>query len=168
MNKSNQSIRVLIAADHPVVREGIRAVLEKVVDMEVVGEASEGRTVQELVAALQPDILLLDLIMPGPRSADIARWVRHYYPETVTLILTAHDRDAFLAEMEQAGAVGYLTKEEDFPTLVAALRRAAQGEVLFSGEQLWRAHRWRQEVRALGISNRAGARGRTAAGSRSA
>ena len=146
--KSSQSIRVLIADDHPAVREGIRAVLEKVVDMEVVGETGEGRAVKELVATLQPDILLLDLIMPGPRAADIARWVRNYYPETVTLILTAHDRDAFLAEMEQAGAVGYLTKEEDFPTLVAALRRAVQGEVLFSGEHLWRAHRWRQEVGA--------------------
>jgi two-component system nitrate/nitrite response regulator NarL len=74
--------------------------------------------------------------------------VPHNCPETTTLILTAHDRDAFLAEMEEAGAAGFLTKDEDTPALVEAIRRAARGEVLYTEEQLERARRWRQEMGA--------------------
>ena len=101
----------------------------------MVGEAGDGVEAKKLVAELGPDILLLDLIMPGPKPADIERWVRHNHPETVTLILTAHDRDALLAEMAEAGAAGFLTKEEDTPALAGnrrlhAIRRAAQDEHL--------------------------------------
>jgi NarL family two-component system response regulator LiaR len=112
----------------------------------VVGEAGDGVEAQGLVAALRPDILLLDLVMPGPRPADIERWVRAEYPETVTLILTGHDRDALLAEMEEAGAAGFLTKDGDTPPLVHAIRRAARGEVLYPPEQQARVRRWREEV----------------------
>jgi DNA-binding NarL/FixJ family response regulator len=112
----------------------------------VVGEAGDGVEAQGLVAALRPDILLLDLVMPGPRPADIERWVRAEYPETVTLILTGHDRDALLAEMEEAGAAGFLTKDGDTPPLVHAIRRAARGEVLYTPEQQARVRRWREEV----------------------
>ena len=140
------TIRVVLADDHPPTREGVRAALESAADIDVVGEAGDGVEAKKLVAALGPDILLLDLIMPGPKPADIERWVRHNHPETITLILTAHDRDALLAEMAEAGAAGFLTKEEDTPALVAAIRRAAQGEVLYTPEQLERVHRWREEV----------------------
>jgi DNA-binding NarL/FixJ family response regulator len=79
--------------------------------------------------------------------------VRRNHPETSTLILTAHDRDAFLAEMEEAGAAGFLTKDKDAPALAGnrrlhAIRRAARGEVLYTQEQLERARRWREEVGA--------------------
>jgi DNA-binding NarL/FixJ family response regulator len=89
---------------------------------------------------------MLNLVMPGPKPVDIERWVPHNCPETTTLILTAHDRDAFLAEMEEAGAAGFLTKDEDAPALVEALRRAAQGEALYTEEQLERARRRREDV----------------------
>jgi DNA-binding NarL/FixJ family response regulator len=86
----------------------------------------------------------------------VTRWVRTNYPEIATLILTAHDRDVFrstrltasLAEMEEAGAAGFLTKDEDTPALVEAIQRAARGEVLYTPEQLERARRWREEVSA--------------------
>ena len=142
----DEPIRVLLADDHPPTRQGVRAVLESAPDIDVVGEAGDGVEAKKLVAELGPDILLLDLIMPGPKPADIERWVRHNRPETITLILTAHDRDALLAEMEAAGAAGFLTKDEDPPALVAAIRRAAQGEALYTPEQLERVHRWREEV----------------------
>ncbi len=140
------TIRVVLADDHPQTRQGVRAALEGAPDIRVVGEAGDGAEAQELVAALRPDILLLDLVMPGPSPADIERWVRAEYPETVTLILTGHDRDALLAEMERAGAVGFLTKDGDTPALVEAIRRAAKGEVLYTSKQLARARRWREEV----------------------
>jgi two-component system, NarL family, response regulator LiaR len=149
-------IQVVLADDHPPTRRGVRAILEAAPDIAVVGEAKDGVAARELVAELRPDVLLLDLVMPGPRPVDIERWVRDNYPETETLILTAHDRDAFrstrltasLAEMEEAGAAGFLTKDEDAPALVQAIRRAARGEVLYTPQQLERARRWREEVGA--------------------
>ena len=99
-----------------------------------------------MVAELGPDILLLDLVMPGPRPSEIEAWVREYYPETITLVLTGHDRDAYLAEMIDAGVAGYLLKGEKAERLVQAIRCAARGEVLITGGQLARARRWREEV----------------------
>ncbi len=142
------TVHVVLADDHPPTRRGVRAALEEAPDIEVAGEAKDGVEAKELVAELRPDVLLLDLVMLGPRPVDIERWVRDNYPETETLILTAHDRDAFLAEMEEAGAAGFLTKDEDTPALVQAIRRAARGETLYTQEQLDRARRWRQEVGA--------------------
>ena len=139
-------IRVLLADDHPVTRAGMRAILEDAPDMQIVGEAKDGIEAERMVADLCPDILLLDLVMPGPRPSEIEAWVRTHYPETITLVLTAHDRDAFLADMVEAGAVGFVTKEEAPDRLVEAIRRAARGEVLFDSEQLTRARRWREEV----------------------
>jgi DNA-binding NarL/FixJ family response regulator len=140
------TIRVVLADDHPQTRQGIRTALEQTPDIAVVGEAGDGVEAQGLVAALRPDILLLDLVMPGPSPADVERWVRGKCPDTVTLILTGHDRDALLAEMEEAGAAGFLTKDEDTPSLVKAIRRAARGEVLYTPEQQARVRRWREEV----------------------
>jgi len=141
-------VQVVLADDHPATCQGIRAALEEAPDIVVVGEAHDSAEAKALVAELNPDILLLDLVMPGLEPSEIERWVRHKHPETITLILTAHDRDAFLAEMEEAGAAGFLTKNEDLPNLTAAIRRAARGEALYTQKQLDRARRWRQEVRA--------------------
>ncbi|MGC9400600.1 MAG: LuxR C-terminal-related transcriptional regulator [Anaerolineae bacterium] len=142
------TIHVVLADDHPPTRQGIRAILEAAPDIVVVGEAKDGVEARELVAELGPDVLVLDLVMPGPKPSDVERWVRHNYPETETLILTAHDRDVFLAEMEETGAAGFLTKDEEAPALVEAIRRAARGEVLYTQEQWKRIRRWRQEVGA--------------------
>ena len=140
------TIRVLLADDHPVTRAGIRAILEGASDIEVVAEAKDGLEAQRLVAELCPRILLLDLVMPGPRPREIEAWVRAHYPETITLVLTAHDRDVYLAEAIEEGVAGFLTKEEAPQRLVEAVRRAARGDVLISGEQLARARHWREDV----------------------
>lgn len=142
-------IRVVLADDYPVTRAGIRAILESTSDIQVVGEAEDGVEAQNLVAQLRPHILLLDLQMPGPKRSEIDAWVRAHYPETIVLVLTAHNRDAYLAEMVATGVAGYLTKDQSPHQLVAAIRRAARGEILFSREQLARARRWHQEVGAL-------------------
>ncbi len=142
----NKLIRVLVADDHTLAREGIRTLLQKARDIEVVGEARDGAEAQRMVAARRPDILLLDLVMPGPAPSDIERWVRESYPETTVLILTGHDRDHFLAQAVEEGVAGYLTKDVAQTDLVAAIRRAAVGEVLITSEQFTRARRWSREV----------------------
>ena len=140
-------IRVLLVDDHPSTRRGIRTMLEQAPDIEVVGEASDGAEAQDLVAQLRPDVVLLDVEMPGPRGYEVEAWIRKNYPQTIGLVLTAHNRDVYLAEMMDAGAVGYLDKQISAPQLVQAIRRARQGEGLFSVEQLHRAEYWRTEVR---------------------
>ena len=147
MCASANTIRLVLADDHAVTRDGLRTILKAAPDIQIVGEAQDGLEAQQLTAQLHPHILLLDLIMPGPRPAEIERWVRANCPETVTLILTAHDRNVYLAEMMEAGAVGLLRKNEVTAShLIDAIRRAARGEILFDAEQLARVQRWREEV----------------------
>lgn len=144
MHTDDKAIRVLIVDDHPLLRQGIREILEGTPDIEVVGEAQDGAGAKEKVTTLRPNVMLLDLVLPGMKPLEIEAWVRTNYPETVTLVLTAHDRDAFLAKAIEAGVVGFLTKEEPPQRLVEAVRRAAQGEVLITGGQLARAHVWKE------------------------
>ena len=146
MTNSNRKITVLIADDHEITRKGIRDFLKQVPDMQVVGEARDGEEIKRLVEKLHPQILLLDLIMPNLSPAELEKWVRENHPETITLVLTAHDRDAYLADMMEAGAVGYLDKKLRAGQLISAIRRAAQGEVIFTKEQFERARHWREEV----------------------
>ncbi len=99
-----------------------------------------------LAAEHRPNLLVLDLVMPGLELVAFVRRVRDGYPETAVLVLTAHDRDGYLARMMEAGAVGFLSKEEAGERIVGAVRRAAAGEVLFTPWQVVRACRWWEEV----------------------
>jgi len=136
-------ITVILADDHSLVRKGIRSALDEFPDIQIVGEAETGEEVQQLVGELRPRILLLDLKMPGPHPAEIEKWVRTNYPETITLVLTGHDRDSYLSRMVDAGAAGLLDKDESGERLAGAIRRAARGEFIFDSQQLDRARRWR-------------------------
>jgi DNA-binding NarL/FixJ family response regulator len=139
-------ITVLLADDHPTTRTGIRTILHETPDIRVVGEAENGFQVQEMVAELRPNILLLDLVMPGPTPAELEKWVRTNIPETITLVLTAHNHDEYLTTMMDAGAAGFLSKTEGGEQLISAIRRAASGSSLFTEEQFERARCWRQEA----------------------
>ncbi|MCP4537490.1 MAG: response regulator transcription factor [Chloroflexi bacterium] len=110
------------------------------------GEAQDGAEAKQLVAELCPDVLLLDLVMPETRPSQVAAWVREHYPETVTLVLTGHDRDDYLSEMHRVGAAGYLTKDEKPDRIVEAIRCAKRGEPLIVGGLMARIFRWRAEV----------------------
>lgn len=140
------NISVLIVDDHPPLRAGLRAMLEKTPDIYIVGEAENGDDAKDLVSKLHPKILLLDLKMPGTPAWKVEQWVRENYPETITLVLTAHDRDCYLAKMMDAGVAGYLAKTERAENLIAAIRRAAGGEYLVTYEQLIRAKNWKSEA----------------------
>jgi RNA polymerase sigma factor (sigma-70 family) len=148
MDDSKQTITVLIADDHEMTRRGIRDFLEQAPHMQIVGEAQDGEEIKRLIADLRPQILLLDLVMPNFSPTELERWARTNYPETITLVLTAHDRDAYLAGMMEAGAAGYLDKKLRAGQLISAIRGAARGETLFTKEQFERVRRWREEVTA--------------------
>ena len=146
MPDDKNMISIILADDHQMARQGIRSILEKAPDFEIVGEAKDGEEVRRLVAALRPQILLLDLKMPNLSPAELEKWVRINYPETNTLVLTGHDRDVYLANMMDAGVSGYLDKKLRAGQLISAIRRAARGEIFFDEEQIERARRWREEV----------------------
>jgi DNA-binding NarL/FixJ family response regulator len=143
---ADEEIPILLADAHPVVRAGIRAILNNTPDIRIVGEAENGFDVQQLISELMPSVLILDLQMPGPKPADLALWVCQNYPGTDVIILTAHVRDAYLSIMLDAGVSGFLLKNEPSQNLITAIRRAARSESLFSNDQLERELRWHNEV----------------------
>lgn len=120
---------ILIADDHEVVRNGIRSYLETIPDMQVVGEASSGEETLAMVTELIPDILLLDLIMPGMDGIEITRRVKRISPRTQVVILTSYHDDAHIFPALKAGAISYILKDMKMEKLVDVLRRASQGEV---------------------------------------
>jgi DNA-binding NarL/FixJ family response regulator len=140
-------ISVLIVDDHPPLRAGVRAILEKASDINVVGESVNGEEAEKLLAELRPDLILLDLKMPGFSPSAFEKWVRENYPETITLVLTGHGNDAYLASMMDAGAVGFLDKEVQADQLISSIRLAVSGEILFDEKQQKRAEKWRKEVK---------------------
>lgn len=144
--QNEKNISVLLVDDHPPIRAGIRAMLQKTSDICVVGEAENGDEARRLLDELRPNIILLDLVMPGFSPSEFEKWARENYPETTTLVLTSHDRDHLLARMMEAGVAGYLDKDIREEGLIDAIRRAARGERLFSEGQRLRAQRWRKEV----------------------
>ena len=127
-------------------RAGIRAILEEALNIEIVEEAEDSAEVQEMANELRPDVLLLDLRMPGPRPSETVAWARARCLETTVLVLTAHDVDAYLAAMVTAGAAGFVVKDEAPETIVAAVRAVARRERPWTAEQFARAWRWREEV----------------------
>lgn len=146
MPSNPENITLLLADDHPLALAGIRRIMEGVPDFHVVGEAEDGEEVKALVAKLRPKVLILDLKMPGTVPWQLEKWARENYPETNTLVLTAHDRDAYLSAMMDAGVVGYLSKSERGENLIAAIRRAARQESLFTPEQIQRAWNWSRDA----------------------
>jgi two-component system response regulator NreC len=121
-----KTIRVLLADDHPVVRAGLRAFLESEQDMQVVGEAETGWQAVSLAQELGPDVVVMDISMPG-NGLDATRQIRSLCPETQVLILTIHAQEYYLFLVLKAGAAGYVLKSTADTELVGAIRAVAQG-----------------------------------------
>jgi DNA-binding NarL/FixJ family response regulator len=121
-------IRILIVDDHPVVREGLAGMLAGQPDFAVVGEAKDGAEALELDARLRPDVLLMDLRMPGMDGVAAIEAVRGKRPSANILVLTTYDSDADIVRAIEAGATGYLLKDTPREELFRAIRAAAQGE----------------------------------------
>lgn len=120
---------ILIADDHEVVRNGIRSYLETLPDFQVVGEASSGEEALIMVAELIPDIVLLDLIMPGMDGIETTRRIKQTSPRTQVVVLTSYHEDVHIFPALKAGAIAYILKDMKMEKLSEVLHRAVQGEV---------------------------------------
>ena len=128
---SKQPIRILIADDHPVFRFGLRALLETQADLEVVGEAESGETAVSMAQSLQPDVILMDINMPGINGLEASKQILAHSPAINILIITMLEDDTVFTAM-QAGAKGYLLKGAEGDETMRAIRAVANGEIIFS------------------------------------
>jgi two-component system response regulator NreC len=122
-------LRVLIADDHGVLRAGLRALLKTEEDLQVVDEAADGDTALRLASRLRPDIVLLDLSMPGPGGIEVTRKLKEMLPATRVLILTVHEDETLLREALKAGASGYIIKRAVESELINAIHAVSRGEI---------------------------------------
>ena len=125
----NGLIRVLIADDHTIVRSGVRLLLEAEPDVEVVGEALDGLEAIRLAEELHPDVILMDIAMPGMDGLEATLHIKNSMPDTNVLVLTMHRTDEYFFEMLQAGASGYILKGAQTEELINAVRVVSRGEI---------------------------------------
>jgi DNA-binding NarL/FixJ family response regulator len=129
---STKRITVLLAEDHTVVREGLRKLLEAESDIEVVGEAANGRQAVALTQKLRPDVVVMDIAMPLLNGLEATRRIRQAVPDTQVLILSAHSDDAYVEQVTALGALGYLIKQTSAHYLSEAIRTVQKGKTFFS------------------------------------
>ena len=127
-----QKIRILLADDHTILRAGLRMMLNAQPDMEVVGEAQDGRQAISEAQRLQPDVVLMDITMPDMNGIDATRQIKRMLPETKVLVLTMHENDEYVFQALRAGAAGYMLKEAADTDLISALRVIQSGQVYLS------------------------------------
>ena len=124
-------IRIIVADDHPVVRGGLVALLRTIPSLDVVGEAADGETAVRLTHEHRPDVVLMDVRMPGMDGVEATRQIREKTPESRVLILTMYDDDATVFTAMKAGAQGYLLKESEQDDIVRAVHAVVAGEAIF-------------------------------------
>ncbi len=124
----NAPTRVLLVDDHAIVREGLRALLDQSAALQIVGEAADATEALEQTRALAPDVVLMDLKMPGLPAADAIRTIRAQYPATQVLVLTSYAEDRQVEEVLRAGALGYVLKNIVAADLIRAIETVARGE----------------------------------------
>ncbi|WP_231115970.1 response regulator transcription factor [Motilibacter rhizosphaerae] len=125
------ALRLLLADDHPVVRAGLRALVETLDGLEVVGEAADGQAAVREAQLLRPDVVLMDVRMPGLDGVEATRLIRARVPDTAVLVLTMYEDDATVLTALQAGARGYLLKDVGQEELLAGIRAVAAGQAVF-------------------------------------
>jgi DNA-binding NarL/FixJ family response regulator len=148
-------ISILVVDDHPVVRDGVISMLSAVDGFEVVGDADNGVDAVRLAAALDPDVVVMDLRMPGGGGVDAVREIQRRGLRASVLVLTTYDTDSDTVAAIEAGAIGYLLKDSPTETLVAAVRATAAGETVLSPTVATRlASHVRRPARSAALSAR--------------
>jgi len=126
------TVHVLLADDHPIIRQGLMRLLEAEPDMSVVGEAGDGLQAVQLAETLKPDVLVLDMMMPGLNGLEVLRQVKKRSPGTLNLVLSMQSADAYVVEALKCGASGYILKDSGPAEVVAAVRQVLQGQRFLS------------------------------------
>ncbi len=124
----NPRIRVLLADDHTIVRQGVRMCLEALGDIEVVAEAEDGEAAVALTGELRPEVAVIDLTMPRLNGVEAIRQIRHDYPDVEVVVLSVHDSEAYVVQALRAGAAGYVLKRNAATELAEAIRAAHAGQ----------------------------------------
>ncbi len=125
-------IKVLLADDHTIVRQGLRALLDSQEDIEVVGEAEDGKQAFEKTKELVPDVVVIDITMPNLNGIEATRQIKKLNQEIEVLVLTVHDNEEYVYQILQAGASGYLLKESAVSDLVSAINSVEKGDIFLS------------------------------------
>jgi DNA-binding NarL/FixJ family response regulator len=125
-------ITVLLAEDHQIVREGFRSLLKHEPDIEVVGEAETGRQAVRLTRKLRPEVVVMDIAMPLLNGLEATRQIRKDFPDTKVLILSAHSDDAYVEQVTELGATGFLLKQTSSHNLATAIREVQKGNTFYS------------------------------------
>ena len=125
-------IRVLLADDHRILRDGIRALFDDQADIEVVGEAEDGLKTVKMVAQLRPDVVVMDIAMPLLNGLEATRQIQRDHPRVKVLILTMHENEEYIRQVLAAGALGYVLKDAAARDLLGAIRAVYQGEAVLS------------------------------------
>jgi len=127
---SSETIRVVLVDDHALLREGMRRLLEQEPDLAVVGEAADGAEGVATVKALKPDVVLMDVVMPGISGVEATKQIKECSPQTAVLILSAYDDDRYILGLLEAGVAGYLLKSSRGQEVVQAIRAARTGDAV--------------------------------------
>ena len=126
-DKTTPPLRILLADDHVTVRHGLKLLIEAQADMKVISEASDGKTAMQSALALKPDVIIMDISMPGMNGLAATRALKQKQPDVVIVTLTRHGDDAYVQELLRAGVAGYVLKQSAPNELIQAIRAAAAG-----------------------------------------
>ncbi len=130
--KTQESISVLLAEDHLIVREGLKVLLQREADIRIVGEASSGSEAVDMTRTLRPDVVVMDIAMPNLNGLEATRQILREAPGTKVLILSAHSDDAYVERGMEVGAAGYLIKQTSAQFLTDAIRTVHQGKTFYN------------------------------------
>jgi two-component system, NarL family, response regulator LiaR len=130
----DQKIRVIVADDHPIVRDSLRMHLKNQSDIEIIGEAGDGEEAVQLAGTLKPDVIIMDISMPKLNGLEATQQIKARWPDIQVLVLTVHDDTEYILKILEAGATGYLTKNILGNKLNHAIRAVKSGESIFSDE----------------------------------
>ncbi|MFT6864207.1 MAG: DNA-binding NarL/FixJ family response regulator, partial [Akkermansiaceae bacterium] len=134
------AITILLAEDHTILREGLRALLEAESDIKIIGEAADGRASVNLATVLNPDVIVMDIALPLMNGIEATRQILQQQPEAKILVLSAHSDDAYVEQIMELGAKGYLIKQTAAQILAESIRRVHRGETCLSSLVYNRLH----------------------------